>query len=262
MRPFVVILILIFKLNCLSQQRYEFNLFFETDKSELKIAENQKIDSVMNLLDVNKIYEINIHAYCDDRADSIYNVTLSEKRADYVKTFFNTTLKNKRIRTKAHAMGEIPLTTNQKIESQRDFNRRATVEILTLPPNNINRIEFAQVGEKVILQNILFEANRHQLLENSKPTLDSITQFLIEKPTLKFKILGHICCRKKGSLDATDDDTGERGLSENRAKYIFLYFKAKGIDPNRMGYKGMKADFPLGKGDHNDRRVELEIIEK
>jgi outer membrane protein OmpA-like peptidoglycan-associated protein len=33
----------------------------------------------------------------------------------------------------------------------------------------------------------------------------------------------------------------------------------QGISPGRLTYKGMKADYPTGKGEKYDRRVEIEI---
>ena len=56
--------------------------------------------------------------------------------------------------------------------------------------------------------------------------------------------------------------TGKENLSEARAKVIFEYLVANGIEPQRLAYEGMAFKFPLGKDDNADRRVEIEIISK
>jgi len=258
---FLLILFLIGEMG-FSQQTYELTVYFDTDVSILNTSEQQKIKDVLNELNVHRIYEISVDGYCDDRANEAYNLELSQKRAEHVKTFFDATLKNKRIKVTLEGKGEIALDSVQNVAMQRQQNRRVDIVIVTLPGTNVNYVSFAQIGDRVVLQNVLFEANRHALIQESLPTLDSLSQFFLENINYEFRILGHICCRKKGSVDAIDDDTGERGLSQNRAKVIYDFFIRKGIAAQRMSYKGLKADFPLGNGDELDRRVEIEIVRK
>jgi len=262
MKAIILLLFFISSEGCFTQEKFNLTVFFETDTWELKDEELQKIVNILEGLNMNNIYEIDIQGYCDDRAGDLYNKELSLKRAQFVKNYFDVTIRNKRIKMSVDAKGEIPLNVENKIAAQRKQNRKVDVIIKTLPNTNINKLTFAQIGDKIVLQNILFESNRHAIIKESIPTLDSLSNFFLENPNYHFNILGHICCRKKGSVDAVDDDTNKRGLSENRAKVIYDYFIHKGIDYKRMIYKGLKADFPLGLGDKYDRRVELEIVKK
>ena len=79
--------------------------------------------------------------------------------------------------------------------------------------------------------------------------------------TLRFEIKGHVCCTSNKFSDAIDKETQDRDLSENRAKKVFMYLRSKGINPYRMSYKGYGNQFPLGKEDALDRRVELSITQ-
>lgn len=61
--------------------------------------------------------------------------------------------------------------------------------------------------------------------------------------------------------DGLDLNTGKENLSVVRAKTIYDYLKHKGIKSKRMSYKGLKANYPTGKGAKYDRRVEIKVIE-
>ena len=115
-----------------------------------------------------------------------------------------------------------------------------------------------KVGDKIILENILFENSKSILLEESVPVLDKLIKTIKEKPQYNIAILGHICCNPPGR-DVKDFVTGEYNLSQARAKIIYDYLIYKGVDKKRLSYKGMMANFPLGKGEKQDRRVELQI---
>lgn len=244
------------------QKTHYLSVYFDTDVYYLNTKENNKLDSIMQLLPIDDIYEIKIVGYCDDRASEAHNLKLSYNRANNIKSFFDVKLRIKHIDILVTGKGEIPLENKINVDTQRKINRRVDIEIKTLPNNNINRIKFAQVGENIILNNLLFVSNRHKIMNESLATLDSLVIFLKENKNIHFKILGHICCRKKGSTDAINEDTGKYNLSESRAKVVFEYLRDNGIATERMSYKGMKADFPLGKGDQFDRRVEFLILKK
>jgi outer membrane protein OmpA-like peptidoglycan-associated protein len=95
------------------------------------------------------------------------------------------------------------------------------------------------------------------LAAKAKRELDIIVLKLKNKKTLRFEIKGHVCCTSSKYIDAIDNETQKSDLSINRAKNVFNYFRSKGISPYRMSYKGYGNQFPLGKGDDLDRRVEF-----
>ncbi len=116
-----------------------------------------------------------------------------------------------------------------------------------------------KVGDKVTLENILFQNIRHSLLPESFPVLDTLVSVLQRKKEYHILILGHVCCAPPG-IDGLDIDTGLRNLSVARAKAIYDYLVENGIDASRLAYKGMKGDYPTGRGDKFDRRVEIQIM--
>ena len=118
-----------------------------------------------------------------------------------------------------------------------------------------------KVGDNIVLERVLFEMGSSELTVNAKKELDRISLLLKKHKTLRFEIKGHVCCTSRKYADAIDKETQDRSLSENRAKNVFMYFRSKGISPYRMSYKGYGNQFPLGKEDAQDRRVELYITQ-
>ena len=106
------------------------------------------------------------------------------------------------------------------------------------------------------LDNILFKTGYSKLLPESKPTLESIAQALLERKDIYFTIQGHVCCTQN-SRDAIDRQTKKRNLSVARAKFIYDYLVKKGVNKRRMKYVGMRRKFPLGGEPKFDRRVEI-----
>jgi len=89
--------------------------------------------------------------------------------------------------------------------------------------------------------------------------LDKIAEILQRNKAIEFVIRGHVCCTPNDYKDAIDRATKERKLSLNRAKNVFRYLISKNVNSLRMTYKGLGNQFPLGKGDDYDRRVEFLI---
>jgi outer membrane protein OmpA-like peptidoglycan-associated protein len=100
------------------------------------------------------------------------------------------------------------------------------------------------------------------MLNESKKSLKKLLTFLQQYPNMTFKLIGHICCGDPDNpgIDFTNLRTGKKNLSEARAQYVYNYLIKKGINKNRMSYKGMAFRQPLGRRSTNDRRVEIEII--
>ncbi len=114
------------------------------------------------------------------------------------------------------------------------------------------------VGDRVILNNIFFDFNSATLDITAKEELQIATEFLKNNPSVQVEIGGH--------TDTVGDDAYNLNLSENRAKSVFDYLVSKGINPDRMTYKGYGETQPIVKTDDGEkhpenRRIEL-IIKK
>lgn len=115
------------------------------------------------------------------------------------------------------------------------------------------------VGDRIYLENILFERGSSQLTGKSRLELEKVAKLLQKYRNLNFEIQGHICCTPTFQKEAIDKGTRKRELSANRAKTVYKFFLTKRINMNRMTYKGYGNTKSLGKGSEYDRRVELVI---
>lgn len=81
-----------------------------------------------------------------------------------------------------------------------------------------------------LLANVFFDLGKSTLRPESNIELNKLYEFLVKNPTLKIEIGGH--------TDTRGDDKANLTLSNDRAKAVYDYVVAKGIDSKRMTYKG------------------------
>lgn len=143
------------------------------------------------------------------------------------------------------------LIQQQQKEGFTEKDKELREKILSAP---------ASRKEIILLPNILFEGGTSKILKDSFKTLELLASVMKEKPSLKIKILGHVCCAPKGR-DGLNEESGRRNLSSARARSVYNFLIRFGIDKKRLKYKGMKANYKTGKGAHFDRRVEIIILE-
>ena len=263
-RGFILILfsLFVFADHAFAQKTKTTSFFFKTDLSILDDKQMESFSQFINELDSKDILSIAILGYCDDRGRIGYNDTLSIKRANYIKELLLAGgIGASKIKLLT-GHGKVDLSQRVNIGQQRTYNRRVDVEISYAKRSLVTDYSILsdtlKVGDKIILENILFENSRSVLLEESIPVLEKITKTIKDKPQYHIMILGHICCNPP-NRDVKDFETGEYNLSQARAKIIYDYLIYKGVDPKRLAYKGMMANYPLGKGEKYDRRVELQI---
>ena len=240
----------------------------------------KKFDQYFNSRDSIALISFNIKAFCDDRGSKSYNESLSKMRASSVQKMLVAKFINSSLIQSSEGMGEIEIdSAGLPFEQQRKNNRRAQVEIVSLPkikaesslnitikdsvkialPKQKNLLtDSILVGDKITLENILFEGGLRKLLAVSYKSLDQLVATLKSKPQYHIMILGHVCCAEPG-LDGIDNQTGIRNLSVVRAQTIYNYLVRNGIDEKRLQSKGMKGDSHTGLGDYYDRRVEIQI---
>jgi outer membrane protein OmpA-like peptidoglycan-associated protein len=264
---------LIIHLKTSSQNIKQIQVFFDTDSSKIGYQEVEKLKSFITSLDSVTISGISIFGYCDDVGDVLKNKILSEKRANFISDLMIQSNLKKEIITICEGKGELQLLNKKNNEKERAQNRRAEIEItfikkekpyVVIEENKTTEIENPilsddqKVGDIIVLENILFVGNHHILLPESYDDLVKLNTLLLEKKKYHVCILGHICCIAPGS-DGVDLGTGIKNLSIARAKVIYDYLIKNGVDESRLSYKGLKADFPTGKGSKQDRRVEIQI---
>jgi outer membrane protein OmpA-like peptidoglycan-associated protein len=245
-----------------AQENAVQSVYFDFDKFNLNKNELFQIGKIVNSPDFSKFEAIQLYGYCDDRGTIDYNDELSEKRVTTVqKILISSGIPIDKIFI-CEGRGKVIIEkdTAKNLKEVRDKNRR--VDIIFIEKNTFTSFpEHPKVGDNIILDRVRFDLGSSELSINAKKELDRIILLLKKHQSLRFQIKGHVCCTSNKYSDAIDEETQQRNLSGNRAKNVFQYLRSKGISPYRMSYKGYGNQFPLGKDDAQDRRVELYITQ-
>lgn len=111
-------------------------------------------------------------------------------------------------------------------------------------------------GATIVLKNIFFETRKFDLQPESRSELDKLVSLLNDNPNLKIQIDGH--------TDNVGQEKDNLLLSNNRAKSVVGYLLNKGINSQRLSYKGFGASKPIAdnsseQGRALNRRTELSV---
>jgi outer membrane protein OmpA-like peptidoglycan-associated protein len=242
-----------------------------------------RIDSALRAL-TGALLDVGIYGYADFLSDDVYNVSLSQKRADAVKKYLLSKAAPSQLNVYAcEGKGERFSKSNSSKEGEPK-QRRVDIYFEPLVIININEarletpkeeppveskknLEELNAGESLAIEGLSFVPGRHLILKSSAPILQKLLQTLKDNPTLKIEIQGHVCCTDNGE-DGVDLDTREKKLSENRAKAINDYLADKGISKSRLSYAGYGRTKPkviiedTPEKEQMNRRVEIKVLEK
>ncbi|WP_323787480.1 OmpA family protein [Psychroserpens sp.] len=245
-------------------------VYFETDQFEVPPTEHYRLLLFLSEIEGLDIKKVSIYGFTDDRGSDSYNLVLSQNRANGIKTIFSNNEFDESIITNVDGKGEVllKLVKEEDIHKIRGLNRKVEIIVEPYSPPRTKKVVAEKrkvediikgelkAGDKFTLDNILFKTGYSKLLPESKSTLESLAQALLERKDIYFTIQGHVCCTQN-SRDAIDRQTKKRNLSVARAKFIYDYLAKKGVDKRRMKYVGMRRKFPLGGEPKFDRRVEV-----
>lgn len=114
-----------------------------------------------------------------------------------------------------------------------------------------------KMNTSIILRNVFFDVDKSTLRPESVQELDKLTDIMRNNPNLKIELSGH--------TDSDGDDKHNMILSDNRAKAVVDYLIAKGINPNRLTWKGYGETMPIEPNDtpehkQQNRRTEVKIL--
>ena len=276
-----------------------FAVYFDLDIATLNARAQTVIDRLYADNKINKRAPIAIVGYADFLASEEYNLSLSQKRANNVKQYLkNFDLNLNEIRT-VIGKGEVRrndtfgkdkgIAQDRRVDIVMEYERVGkkpqqdreeergdmTVimrprEKLETPPSTTDTgfaIEDVPVGKSFILKNIYFPMGRHFPKQTSDAELQNLLQVMKDNPRMKIAIEGHVCCISNVP-DAYDLDSGQLDLSQNRARFIYEYLKARGITEDRISYKGYGKSRPIYAKEETqeqasiNRRVEIRIVRK
>jgi outer membrane protein OmpA-like peptidoglycan-associated protein/tetratricopeptide (TPR) repeat protein len=110
------------------------NIFFDTDKYDLKPQSTTELEKLLDLLNKNPKIKIEISGHTDNVGDDKYNQTLSENRAKAVYDYLiNKSIAKERLTYKGY--GEtVPIDTNDT-EEGRANNRRTEFKVIAVSSN-------------------------------------------------------------------------------------------------------------------------------
>lgn len=98
----------------------------------------------------------------------------------------------------------------------------------------------------MVLKNVFFETGKYDLKPESKAELNKMVIWMKANPTVKIELSGH--------TDNVGDKKSNLLLSTNRAKSVYDYLVANGIDAARMTYKGYGDTKPKVANDTPEHR--------
>ena len=123
-------------------------------------------------------------------------------------------------------------------------------------PQNATSPEIERL-EPVVLRNVFFETGSAALKPASRVELDQLVRLLKENEQLRIQINGH--------TDDVGSNADNLQLSEDRAKAVYDYLTAAGIEASRLRYKGYGETQPIAgndtsEGRRQNRRTEFVVL--
>ncbi|MBR6292892.1 MAG: PD40 domain-containing protein [Bacteroidales bacterium] len=103
------------------------------------------------------------------------------------------------------------------------------------------------LGDTVTLRNIFFHTASAELYESSLAELDRLAEALQRHPKLRLEVGGH--------TDAVGSDQDNQLLSERRAKAVYDYLILRGVDAERLTYRGYGESRPVADNDTPEGRA-------
>ncbi|MGB5490661.1 MAG: OmpA family protein, partial [Woeseiaceae bacterium] len=115
------------------------------------------------------------------------------------------------------------------------------------------------VQAEIKLPDVRFESNSDRLRPGAEGTLNDAADTLMRNPGLLTEVAGY--------TDSRGDANYNRGLSERRAKTVRDYLIDRGVDSNRLTWRGYGESSPIAdnetaEGRERNRRVLLRILER
>lgn len=264
------------------RERDTFSLYFDLNVPRLNAVSEKKIDLLIYNDKIINGSNVMIIGYADYLGTEGYNKDLSMKRAQNVKDYLVKYGISEADIKLCEGKGEV-FRNNIQHKDGMPADRRVDIVVNNVthkpaekpkgkPPgkvviNNMDDMKKLLPGTTFQLKNVYFPPDRSVIKPESKETLEKLYTVLKNNPKIKISIEGHVCCISPDAPDALDIDTYEATLSVNRARSIYRYLVARGIEANRLTYDGFgkrKPVVPYEKTEEDaekNRRVEIRIVE-
>jgi outer membrane protein OmpA-like peptidoglycan-associated protein len=243
-----------------AQARLICSVYFENGESQVSTKEKLKFLEAFAKFDSTRHYNLEIVAYADQVGNEKSNFLLASKRANFIKATLLKRLPNATILVKP--IGEIG---SAKLDSLK-FYRRVDIfsSVVVKPKRNLAKDDII-IGERIVIEGILFVGSSSEFLPQSYESLDSLYTILNQRREYVVALYGHLNpYNEKGHRqfepkeERTDIRTGLPNLSFSRAEAVLNYLNKKGIEKDRIVCLGMRSFYPISTKDINlNRRVEV-----
>lgn len=281
MKKFSLLLILFLRLGYATpyvnaQQVYfdTVQVYFDIGKTHFLSATTQTLDSLLENLKQTQD-KILIYGFADYLGSENPNQTLSDQRAYKVQKYLLQKGLSPTQIIQTTGVGQVDIkgreaNGNQDFRKVSIFIRRKGEPKITSKKDlkMQSLIDKIEVGKTFTLKNINFIVNSSRYTNESEPIVEELLQIMIQNPSLKIKLEGHICCIDTKDEDAFDVVYHDFYLSRNRARRIYFYLTKHGIDKSRVSFEGFGKSRPLVNPEiteedkEKNRRVEVRILEK
>jgi outer membrane protein OmpA-like peptidoglycan-associated protein len=273
---------------CQAQTADTVHIFFDTDDPFLNSAAQKQIDKFSKKIPGGTT--ITVIGYADFRGDVYYNDMLAMRRAQSTAARLEQNGIDRKSMKLVMGKGEVKRKEERRGGYAEDRRVDIVVQhVVTIPPPapvakpvkkdtvkkvapppvlTADNIEEVEVGQSLKLDRLYFVGGRDIVKPGSEKALFELYQLMKKNPKIKIQIEGHVCCTRFDEEDGEDLATGDMNLSEMRAKAVYKYLVEKGIDKDRMKYKGMARTMPVTRDESTifqsdlNRRVEIRILEK
>ncbi len=137
-------------------------------------------------------------------------------------------------------------------------NASNIVEVVKEPPVTVKELtQKVTAGQIIKLDQLFFKADNSTLDKNSHNVLNEVVGFMQKNANVKIEIGGH--------TNGVPSEEYCQKLSTARAKEVAEYIISKGIDKNRVTYKGYGKSKPIAsdrtpEGRKKNQRVEIKIL--
>jgi len=295
------VIFILFSLLSFAQISDTLKVYYSIDSCGL---EGEFRNDINNFLKKD-VKEVKVFSYTDFLGPIFYNQNLSQRRANQVRNYLVEQGVPKSLIAECKGMGIYPNSSldyrtnpddrgvvrhrvsyvvfvykeevGKEVDNKNVIGNSQDVDLdqieevkeesVVIPIFENLTTENMEVGENIVLDNILFHGGTPNFKPESESSLNQLYLAMKNNPTLEIEIEGHICC-EKGGEDGWDRINQNDHLSENRAKAVYDFLVEKGIDSKRMTYIGYGSKFKLYpkernayEEDHN-RRVEIRIVKK
>lgn len=276
-------------------QNKSISVYFPFAGEELPSEERKElIYFLADSLDESKDYRIEITGFCDYVDDDDVNNQLSLIRARHVQDILLANGIKAEDIIAVKGLGESKASARAATEAERQQQRRVDVQFTcvcaeavvesTIHDTIIDKkgmrykgrylvsddleLRRFETGDSIVLVRLRFQPGRHKLLDESVPIMFKLYEQLKLNPDMRILIVGHVCCQDPGEPDGLDRDTKKYELSYQRALEVYNFLIMKGIDKNRLEYKGVGPSqklYPLERDaaeQSGNRRVEIVVLER